>query len=564
MITMKNSFILSTVLGMLLTASGDIPAVLSEEITSQKDQQKLAEVNFNSSLSNNDTKNKDTKNKDTKNISNAAEISDSENDDSGMDQITSVSQLKDVQTTDWAFQALQSLVERYGCIAGYPDGKFQGNRAMNRYEFAAGLNACMDKISQLINNGSSNNLKKEDLITLQKLQESFAAELATIRGRTDTLEARTTELEANEFTESSTFFGGEVTFGLSKAFGAASGTTDGNAVFHQVMRLQTVTSFTGKDRLRIELGTGDFNNRGFANRDILNTDMSLMSFQNGSNNQIQLNKIEYRFPAFGDRVVFTIKPVGFSLGTILTANSPYFDSGQGAISRFAEASPIFKIGKQDAGVGLDWLVSDKIRLQLAYGTRDGYNTNKGQGFLGSNHSVIGAQVLVKPSANILTGITYANTYSNDGRLDTFTGSFNADTSGGLGQPANIQALGGTLQWRLAPKLVFGTWGGVFLTDYIKSNASATSTTYLFSLGLADPFNRRGDLVAFLFGQPPKLIDGNKVREDKDTSFHFETFYRFTVTDNISITPGFFVITNPDHNAKNDTIVIGTIRTNFRF
>ena len=32
-------------------------------------------------------------------------------------QVTSVSQLSDVQPTDWAFQALQSLVERYGCIA---------------------------------------------------------------------------------------------------------------------------------------------------------------------------------------------------------------------------------------------------------------------------------------------------------------------------------------------------------------------------------------------------------------------------------------------------------------
>ncbi|MFO5528542.1 MAG: hypothetical protein ACLBM1_12070, partial [Cuspidothrix sp.] len=36
-------------------------------------------------------------------------------------QVTSVSQLSDVQPGDWAFQALQSLVERYGCMAGYPN-----------------------------------------------------------------------------------------------------------------------------------------------------------------------------------------------------------------------------------------------------------------------------------------------------------------------------------------------------------------------------------------------------------------------------------------------------------
>jgi len=42
----------------------------------------------------------------------------------GEPQVTSVSQLSDVQPTDWAFQALQSLVERYGCVTGYPDGTF--------------------------------------------------------------------------------------------------------------------------------------------------------------------------------------------------------------------------------------------------------------------------------------------------------------------------------------------------------------------------------------------------------------------------------------------------------
>ncbi len=59
-------------------------------------------------------------------------------------QVNSVSQFSDVQPTDWAFQSLQSLVERYGCIAGYPSGTFRGNRALTRYEFAAGLNRYME------------------------------------------------------------------------------------------------------------------------------------------------------------------------------------------------------------------------------------------------------------------------------------------------------------------------------------------------------------------------------------------------------------------------------------
>jgi hypothetical protein len=106
-------------------------------------------------------------------------------------QVTSVSQFSDVQPTDWAFQALQSLVERYGCIAGYPNGTYRGNRALTRYEFAAGLNACLDRVNELIATATADLVTKEDLATLQRLQEEFSAELATLRGRVDALEART-------------------------------------------------------------------------------------------------------------------------------------------------------------------------------------------------------------------------------------------------------------------------------------------------------------------------------------------------------------------------------------
>jgi hypothetical protein len=75
------------------------------------------------------------------------------------EQVTSVNQLTDVQPTDWAFQALQALVDRYDCIVGYPDQKFQGNvsrqaalrlRSITRYEFAVGLNACLAWLNQLL------------------------------------------------------------------------------------------------------------------------------------------------------------------------------------------------------------------------------------------------------------------------------------------------------------------------------------------------------------------------------------------------------------------------------
>ena len=109
----------------------------------------------------------------------------SQNTPDALAQVTSVSQLSDVQPTDWAFQALQSLVERYGCIAGYPDSTYRGNRALTRYEFAAGLNACLDRVNELIAAATSETVTREDLATLQRLQEEFAAEVVTLRGRVD-------------------------------------------------------------------------------------------------------------------------------------------------------------------------------------------------------------------------------------------------------------------------------------------------------------------------------------------------------------------------------------------
>ncbi|NJL62409.1 MAG: iron uptake porin [Methylacidiphilales bacterium] len=486
-----------------------------------------------------------------------------------MSQVNSVSQLSDVQPTDWAFQALQSLVERYGVIAGYNDGTFRGNRPMTRYEFAAGLNAALDKVNELINSEIGNRVTKEDLETISKLQTDFATELASVRSRIDNLEVRTATLEAQRITSSTTILGGEAIFALSTASGGdPPGKGDANVVLNQLVRLQTTSTFSGKDRLRLELNAGNFNGFGFGDPNVLNTNTALLSFQADTGNGIKLATLDYRFPAFNDKVVFTIRPVGFSLSSVLTANSPYFDAGRGAISRFGEASPVFKIGDLDAGVGFDWLLSPRARLQVAYGASNANNPDRGFVFGKGAHNVA-AQLLLLPGNSVLTGLTFVYGYSPDGRLNTFTGSAIADASGFINQPSNIYALNGTLQWRLSPKLTFSTWGGVVGTYASQTNAFAVSTNYLFSLGFSDPFGREGDLFALMFGQPPKLIkvgdfSGSSGLGENATSYHFEAFYRFTVNDNISITPGIFMVTNPGNIADNNNIYVGTIRTTFRF
>ena len=126
------------------------------------------------------------------------------------DQVTSVTQFSDVYPTDWAYQALSNLVETYGCVAGYPNGTFGGNRAMSRYEAAALLSACLDSVTAMTDE-------------LKRLMREFETELAILKGRVDGLEARVGELEATQFS-TTTKLSGLATFvlGANRFKGSAS------------------------------------------------------------------------------------------------------------------------------------------------------------------------------------------------------------------------------------------------------------------------------------------------------------------------------------------------------
>ena len=479
-----------------------------------------------------------------------------------MAQVTSVSQLSDVQPTDWAYQALQSLTERYGAIQGYPDGLFRGNRSLTRFEFAAGLNAALDRVSELIASSSQNAATKADLATINRLQDDFRDELITLRARLDGLDARVAEVTANQFS-TTVVLNGQTTFGIADAWGGnPPGRSQGNPVFAYLSQLQLSGSFSQHDAFRIDLEAGNFDGGGFANPDVLNTQMALLGFQTDTNNQIELSGVEYRV-ALGDRLVFTAKPVGFSLDTVLSPNSLYTSASQGALSRFAAENPVFRIGDLDSGLGLDWLITDRARLQIAYGARDAGNPT--QGLFESDHRAFGVQLLTRPFGAFTTGIAYVNAFASDGFLDTFTGSTNADTSGGFQEAAAIHAVSGTFQWPITSHIVLGAWGGLTVTDSLPSDAVAVSSTYQFSLGFPDTFGREGDLLGIMVGQPFRLRYGLQVeREDEASGLHYEIFYRIRVNDNIAITPGIFIVTDPGHIANNNTIIVGAIRSSFEF
>lgn len=132
---------------------------------------------------------------------------------------------------------------------------------------------------------------------------------------------------------------GELLLGPATASGGEPpGSGKNETILGYLAQLQFSGSFTGdRDVLRVGFAAGDFDNRGFAEPEALNTNMALLSYQYGTHD---VTTLEYRFAAFDDRVVFTIKPIGFSLNSVLTPNADYTSASRGALSRFAGASPI--------------------------------------------------------------------------------------------------------------------------------------------------------------------------------------------------------------------------------
>ncbi|MGB3652705.1 MAG: iron uptake porin, partial [Rivularia sp. (in: cyanobacteria)] len=393
-----------------------------------------------------------------------------------MSQVTSVSQFSDVQPTDWAFQALQSLVERYGCIAGYPNGTYRGNRAMTRYEFAAGLNACLNRVNELIATATTNIISRDDLIVLQRLQSEFGAELATLRGRVDALEASTAKLEANQFS-TTTKLQGRAIFNFSNAFGDRRADNDtnpnnnrdleSNTTFSDRIRLYLNSSFTGTDELQIRLNAGNITryNRQFDNSGITGTDMTRLSFDNvfgEANNDVGLDKLSYAFN-LGKTLRVKVDATNAEIfRNVNTFNPNFEDSGTGSISRYGRFSPIYRQGAGGAGLTVTANPQGNIKFTGAYLARRPSDPNDPDGVFNGANSVFG-QVDFEPSKSFNVGASYARTYRNTGgtnRVNLFrsTGSrFVDEPFGGVATTANNYSV--QANFRPSSKLSVGGWAG---------------------------------------------------------------------------------------------------------
>ena len=496
----------------------------------------------------------------TEKTTSVAELSE---ESSNIGQVTSVSQFSDVQPTDWAFQALQSLVERYGCIAGYPNGTFRGNRALTRYEFAAGLNACLDRMNELIAIATEQ-VGSGDLETIKRLQEEYGAELATLRGRVDGLEYRAAELEANQFSTTAKL-SGEVVFAVSGAFGDGKanggGDVDDNVILTNRARLNFDTSFTGKDKLRVRLqarNTPEFT-------DATGTRMSRLSFDGDNSNTFDLTELYYSFePVKGVMAKIDVNEADI-YENVNVFNPLFKSSGSGAISRYGRFSPIYRAASGDSGVTAV-LGGKNSPIKLSGSYTSGNPDNTENGFFNGSNAFLG-QIEVQPIKALNIGATYVRRF-DDGSSTNVTGSTGANGTrrpfGNVATKSNHYGVQAALQ--LNKKTTLGGWYGFVDADQENGAGDSEIQYWAATLGMKD-FGAKGNTLGLIFGQPPKITQISNfgtATEDEDTSYHLEGLYKMKLNENIAVTPGLLVIFNPEHNNDNSTVYVGTLRTTFKF
>ena len=439
-------------------------------------------------------------------------------------QITSVQQLSDVLPSDWAYQALQNLVDRYNCIQGYPDRTFRGNQALTRFEFAAGLNACLDVLAQLIQTDA---ITAEEFAAVRRLQEEFQAELSTLRGRVDALEADVAELEANQFS-TTTKLRGQVDMHLGIPFSIfdAGGIRENSMSVASRARLNFDSSFTGEDFLRIRMqgGQGGFLQPfgGLANA-------------GGEDFNFTIDDLYYSFP-IGSRVDVTIAARGLVTSDWVTSTIVPFD---GPAIANASSPNFYGAGgssSNGAGVGMSFALTDNFVIDAGYTVGYPGASSPDVGiFAGTSQSYI-AQLSYLSEGLLDAAFTYIHSDQSEvfdatttGAVDTFAGLLNLD------------------------------FGRFFVAGYgaFQDFEGGDDFNWIAGVGYNDLFIE-GSQLGIYGGQLPQLAGY------ASNPWLIEGYYGIPVNEFLTITPAIIYGDADFGSGDEDEIFYGAIRATFSF
>ncbi|MCC0179158.1 carbohydrate porin [Waterburya agarophytonicola K14] len=548
----------------------------------------------------------------------------SASENNGMSQITNVQQLRDVSPTDWAYEALRSLVDRYGCISGFPNQTYRGNQPLSRYEFAAGLNSCLNQIERLI--ASSENVSSEDVATIERLGQEFEAELATLGGRVDEIESQVAILEDNQFSTTTKFSGNvflnftgagasddvlvetvslDTPFNLRRAGRDADNnpivstvTDDPEITFGYYTWLNFNSSFTGKDNLAIQLVAGNSNSpaNNYVSAGLYNTFGTPFTDQTGTASgagSVEVREIFYDFP-IGEKLRVVVGPrinwyryFDNNAYTFFLNGASSFNSSGGTL-----VNPVDR--GSGAVVTLDF--NDSITFKVGYLGENTeflpsafFNTSSdpNNGLFSATQSLTAElDFAIADRANIRLLYTRATIDNNQPLFDGDGNLTGFGVGGATGEPIYGVAddgFGGTIgdapsdtfalnvDFKIFEKLgIFGryNYGSTSIRPRNPDLENGEVNAQAFQAGVAFPdLGKEGALGTISFVVPFDVLDGEEFLAsgsgDGGTQFDLEATYNFPVNSNLSILPAFYFINNPNNFEDNPNIYVGNVRMQFR-
>jgi hypothetical protein len=528
-------------------------------------------------------------------------------------QVTNVQQFSDVKPTDWAYQALSNLIERYGCVAGYPNGTFKGAQAMTRFEAAALLNACLDRITETTDE-------------IQRLQQDFAKELAVLQGRVGSLEKKVGKLEATQFSTTTKLQGdtywaiGGAGFGGNTPATQYNTATYGGMVFNYDLRLNFNTSFTGKDLLYTRLRSGNFSGSPFSGNpyNLMALDRAYSSPTGGTagNNSVGLDRLYYRFPIQSSKSWTAIVGPQARNTEFLAINPSYYGDVEG-LDYFRLHGAPGTYNKATGGMaGLMWKQSVKkgqpfFAASTSYVspstavanpstggnmtnysggswlTQIGYQANQWKAAFAWNYSQCnsalarrGTQAGVQTEiCNVSQGGNYASGGMTGGYRNGFalnlgwqpkkSGTLIPSLDLGWGYNAVSYQ---NLNWVASTRNSTGgnasaASGGNIAGNLNDENISATQS-WTVALQWKDAF-RKGNSLGMAVGQPTFVTSTRNGTTPFDGNYAWEWWYNYKVSDNISVAPILFYLSNPSSlgvvpGATNPNVFGGLMTARFRF
>jgi hypothetical protein len=411
--------------------------------------------------------------------------------------------------------------------------------------------------------------------------KEFEKELAVLKGRVDGLEARVGELEATQFS-TTTKLKGLATFVMgANAFGGSNDTisdaykaTQGAASFAYDVRLMFDTSFTGSDLLRTTLRAGNFADSAWGSG--LNTLEVAFQEDCGTGDcgdVVAINRLFYQFPV-GDKVTVTVGGRVRQDDMLAMWPSVYPADTVLDVFTYAGAPGTYSLNL-GAGAGV-WYQDNGFSASINYVSANADVSNPNIGGIGTDGAAQTFTAQLGYAAD-QWGAAVAYNYGNGVGPASGTpvvAAFAAPSNNSVA----ISAYWQPEESGFIPSVSAG-WG---ITGYSQDDRAfdfdgTTSNSWYVGLQWDDAFID-GNALGMAVGQPTFLTACERDLcgdSPKDGNWAWEWWYKFQVTDNISVTPALYYLSNPLGHAgwllndkKNDSAPLnnfgGIIKTTFKF